>query len=206
MGYVSAGAVVHTSFPGSDVSPGQGFSITVPPLMPVAVGAYTAAIASVFGVAVVASQAGSVDLSGVDLDLEFLEPLAMSGVSDQDRLLIAEMSVDLTFTMTFQERADGSDLTHSVWMLGARVAGPERYTPSYSFGAGYAFHSFDFDNASDDSAGGPYVSAALQYYFPEEEIRLFCEYRRMYYVRAPESLPDDGVSQVVIGLTGQWYF
>jgi len=199
IGYISMGVVAHSRFAGDEkgIEPGTGWSITVPPLLPVSVAALGAALW-------LEGQGGTGTLG---IAPEILAPSLISGVSDEKRHVVSEFSMEVTFSESWHDDVDfGGRVNYESWLIGFRASGPERYMPSYSFTAGWGFHRFEMDSRPDARAEGPYLGAALQI-FVDREVRLLAEMRRHFFTTdISGDPPEDGAWQAVIGITGAWHF
>jgi hypothetical protein len=194
MGYASLGGVLQTNFAGNEkgIEPGSGWSITMPPLLPVSIAAL---------------QAGTVGGDPAQALNAILSASAVSGVADQSRVLVSEASLDVTFSESWHRDADfGGHIEYESWLLGVRFGGPERYVPSYSFSGGWGWHKFECDSRPNASAEGPYLGAALQF-FIVREVRIIAELRRHFFTAdIVGDPPRDGAWQGVIGVTVEWSF
>lgn len=202
-GYFSVGVVAHQAFPGeSDIAPGVGYTMTMPPLAAVSTGFFALLMCGV--------GAGGGDVDGSDLDAAvdwLFEGSGVSGVSDERRLLVTEVTLDFTLTQSFHPDDDGMrELTFTGAMLGARLGGPERYGISYFLVGGWGWYHFDFHGPSDASARGPYLGGGLQYYLTQKA-RVCVEYKRMYFTStAGSGAPEEGAEQLNLVLSGHWYY
>jgi len=202
IGYISAGAVVHSRFAGDEkgIEPGTGWSITMPPLLPISgIG--------VCAVAAIEMEGGGDGSLTTGLAPILVAPGLVAGVSDQDRHLVSEFSIDLTFSESWHDDVDfGGRVNYESWLLGFRASGPERYTPSYSFTAGWGWHRLESDSRPDAKAEGPYLGAALQVFLCRE-VRVMAEMRRHFFTTDIRGDPPaDGAWQAVIGAMVGWEF
>ncbi len=136
-GYVSGGIVPYAAFPrDTGIDTGYGYSVTMPPLMPVSAAVFYALVQIP---------------TGPDMPDEPFETLfgmgGITGVEDQDRHVISELALDLTFVQTFHnDTTFGGQLEYESWLLGVRLGGPARYVPSYTLTAGWGWHKFEFES------------------------------------------------------------
>ncbi|MHC5056221.1 MAG: hypothetical protein ACYTKD_16095 [Planctomycetota bacterium] len=200
-GYVSGGVVPYAAFPrDAGVDAGYGYSVTMPPLLPVSVCGF-------FGILVLdAETGGSGELAGT-LAPYLVAPGAVSGVSDEERHIVSELALDLTFTETFHDdTALGGQLEYESWLLGIRLGGPARYVPSYTLFGGWGWHKFEFENRPHARVEGPYVGAGLAFHL-NENCRIGLEYERQFYTHYVRPwTPSGGAEQVRLKVTGAWYF
>ncbi|MHC4506405.1 MAG: hypothetical protein ACYTFI_24180, partial [Planctomycetota bacterium] len=120
-GYFSVGAVAHAKFFGEikGVDSGSGFTITVPPLVPVAfMCVATVAVIEAYGEGDGSLTAGAASA--------FEDPaIWRSGVIDRRHHVITDFSLDLSYSSTrHTDTAFGGRLDYDAIILGMRFAGP----------------------------------------------------------------------------------
>ncbi len=160
-GYFSVGAVAHAKFFGEikGLDSGSGFTITVPPIVPLAfMCVATVAIIEAYGEGDGSLTAGAASA--------FDDPaIWRSGVIDPRHHVITDFSLDLSYSSTrHNDTAFGGSLDYDAVILGVRFAGPRRFVPRYYFVAGYGLYYFDYTAPErvDASVGGPYWGGGLE--------------------------------------------
>jgi len=204
-GSFSIGYVTNASFYGNvdGLGTGSGFTTTVP----LSKGVLAVAAVTVLLVAAAAAAGDGSDINlgpggGGGTDPEFWH----SGVSDQSREIISDLSFDFTLSRTwFKDELAGGDLDYFAFLFGLRLGGPRRYKPRYYFTGGYGYYSFGYDNRADARVTGPYVGGGLEW-FPDSNVALNLDYKVHYY------FGDDDAGDPVDGACGQlsaqiaWYW
>ncbi len=207
-GSFSLGYVSRADFYGNvdGLEPGKGFTTTVP----LAKGLLAVAAVTVLLVAVAAAASaggGDLDLSGLGGGGGGGDPTMWhSGVADQSREIISDLSFDFTLSRTwFRDELFGGELDYFAFLVGMRLGGPRRYVPRYYFTGGYGVYSFGYDNRPDARVTGPYVGGGIEF-FPESNVALGLDYKVHYY------FGDDDAGVPVDGACGQlsaqvtWYW
>jgi len=202
-GSFSIGYVANADFFGNvdGLGTGSGFTTTIPLSEGIlAVAAVTVIIAAVAA----ASGGGDIDLSGVGSGSD---PTTWhSGISDQSREIISDLSFDFTLSRTwFEDQLAGGDLDYFAFLFGIRLGGPRRYRPRYYFTGGYGYYSFGYDNRADARVTGPYVGGGLEL-FADSNVALGLDYKVHYYFGDDEAgVPVDGAcGQFSAQVTWYW--
>jgi len=204
-GSFSLGYVARADFLGNvdGLDHGSGFTTTVP--LSRGMLAVAAVTVLLVAVAAAAGDGTGIDIGSPgagDVDPSFWH----SGVSDQSREVISDLSFDFTFSRTwYEDELYGGELDYFAFLLGLRLGGPRRYRPRYYFTGGYGYYSFGYDNRPDARVTGPYVGGGLEW-FPEPDVALNIDYKVHYY------FGDDDLGVPVDGACGQlsaqiaWYW
>ena len=161
-GYVSGGWIAYADFSDglTGVEPGTGYTVTIPPLVPVAV---LCSVFELFGNAY-SVISGEGDVTWVSDDFWRWDPSHMCGVTDPSASPVCEVSVDLTFSRSHHEdQAHGGSLTHNSILLGIRAAARTRHVRGY-LSTGCGRHSLHPTGARPRVKGawGPYVGLGLE--------------------------------------------
>jgi hypothetical protein len=203
-GSFSVGYVTRADFLGNVDGLGTGSGLTT--TIPLSEGILAVAFVTVLLVAVAAASDGShVDLGGVGPGGGSSSDWH-SGVSDQSREIISDLSFDFTISRTwFEDEQFGGDLDYFAFLFGVRLGGPRRYKPRYYFTGGYGYYSFGYDNRPDARVTGPYLGGGLEW-FPDSSVALGLDYKVHYYFGDDEAgVPVDGANgQLSAQITWYW--
>jgi hypothetical protein len=177
-GYFSVGGVAHAKFFGEieGVDSGTGFTITVPPIFPVAFACVATAL-----VLDVANE-GQGNLA--DAVSAFDDPaIWRSGIIDPAHHVISDFSLDLSYSSTTHcDTAFGGSLDYDAIMIGVRFGGPRRFVPRYYLMVGYGRYSFSYSSIerANASINGLYWGGGLEL-FLASPLALGVDYKVHHY-------------------------